>query len=823
MSEFINEVLGGIGSGGSGSGGISGWDPILNPDDIQAGEYKAPGIFILNNDFNGTIDDISSSKKGTIIYFFKNTQRWAIISGEDKNKGVYSTYSALLVAHPVSTDGDFALITNTNSFFAYYNNIWNDTGSSVAPDALRSTNSLSDLIDKVASRINLGVDSTIESNAKLLLKKDKITPITATTKGTASKTVTVQVNAQGDTLSLTEQDIAIHSTQVTDITEVIQDGVNGLLVDSSTIGKTYNDTANTLSLSVKSTSIDNSHISATANIETSKSKQTTITPVLATPQDNDTQEQINNKLVGLSNSLQSQIESRPIGASNGSVYYLTSQSSTIANYELLSFSPDPSPLDIESITINSTTAKASRLIHSYIANADIGAAIINGGNWLFNLFGYVSHLNSSRFEIDVFKRVGTAETLLFTCETTDFSEIEQVSQALNIVNVETTQQDFSCNSTDKIVIKVYGKTDRTQNTTITLLHSGTEYASHIHTPLITLHNNLAGTQGGNSTEKYHLTLTEYSDVQALPLNLSLKQNNIIRVASQTDMLALTNVAINQSIVYVAGEKVQYQLIALPASNIANWQSIASNPSNPTNIVTTSDINTFFAPFSSLYVSASRGSDASGTGTKTKPFATRQGALNSFTAGTPRTIYVEGSTIDTLAFRANDQSMRIITEAKSTHSGNIAFQGINTSIYFESIGGSSSYNVTVNNGGAGGIYFNNCDLTGSIFNESGATGYTEFGVNTAIDNTTINLTGNKYVKALGSGSSITLNQSKGIFDGALLTGSIKAYLTGTSNTSTATIFRSGCQLLKLPARYVKSFPVASSTNIAVLLSIYVIPS
>jgi len=712
MSEQFTEVFGGQGSGGSGSGGIPQWNPTLNPDYIQAGKNKAPGIFVLNNDFNGIIDDISSSKKGTIIYFFKNTQRWAIISGEDKNKGVYSTYSALLVAHPTSTDGDYALITSTNSFFAYYNNTWNNTGSSVAPDALRSTNNLNDLTDKVASRINLGVDSTVQSDAKLLGKKDKITPITATTKGTASKTVTVQVNAQGDTLSLTEQDISITSTQVTDfteasqdaiggalldtptidltyndatnkisadvkdlsldnskiatnadietskskqttitptdaifangdkqsdinnkaqgqinaikalaegkenasnkvsafsatpnntnfptekllkdnldlkvnkdgskvlsdnnftnaykstldnITEVVQDSVDGLLVDSSTIGKTYNDTANTLSLSVKSTSIDNSHISATANIETSKSKQSVITPVLATPQDNDTQEQINNKLVGLSNNLQSQIESRPIGASNGSVYYLTSQSSTIANYELLSFSPDPSALDIESVTINSTTAKSSRLIHSYIANADIGAAIINGGNWLFNLFGYVSHLNSSRFEIDVFKRVGTAETLLFTCETTDFLQIAQVSQALNIVNVETTQQNFSCNSTDKIVIKVYGKTDRTQDTTITLLHSGTEYASHIHTPLITSHNNLSGTQGGNSTEKYHLTLQEYNNVQALPSNLNLKQNitdNLLNTTAKTIVEAINEVKAsndlkaNQSTTYTKTE------------------------------------------------------------------------------------------------------------------------------------------------------------------------------------------------------------------------------------------------------------------------------
>jgi hypothetical protein len=353
-----------------------------------------------------------------------------------------------------------------------------------------------------------------------------------------------------------------YKSTLDNITEVVQDSVDGLLVDSSTIGKTYNDTANTLSLSVKSTSIDNSHISATANIETSKSKQSVITPVLATPQDNDTQEQINNKLVGLSNNLQSQIESRPIGASNGSVYYLTSQSSTIANYELLSFSPDPSALDIESVTINSTTAKSSRLIHSYIANADIGAAIINGGNWLFNLFGYVSHLNSSRFEIDVFKRVGTAETLLFTCETTDFSEIAQVSQALNIVNVETTQQDFSCNSTDKIVIKVYGKTDRTQNTTITLLHSGTEYASHIHTPLIASHNNLAGTQGGSATEKYHLTLQEYNDVQALASNLDLKQNitdNLLNTTAKTivgsinELKTSVDLKANQSTTYTKTE------------------------------------------------------------------------------------------------------------------------------------------------------------------------------------------------------------------------------------------------------------------------------
>jgi hypothetical protein len=325
-----------------------------------------------------------------------------------------------------------------------------------------------------------------------------------------------------------------YKTTLDNLTEVVQDNVNDLLTDSSTIVKTYDDNAGTLSLAIKPSSIDNTHISNTAGIETSKSKQSVITPTLGSYANNDSQEIMNNKAQGNFNNLQSQIDARPIGASNGSVYYLTSQASTIPNYELLTFSPDTSPLDIESITITSTTPKASRLIHSYIANYEIGNAIVNGGNWLFNFYGYVSYLNSSRFEIDIFKRnIAGVETLLFTCETTDFLQIAQVSPELNIVNVETTQQDFSCDTTDKIVIKVYGKTSRSQDTTITLLHSGTEYASHIHTPLIVSHNNLAGTQGGTATEKYHLSLADYNNVLSLGASLALKEDVANKVSSFT--------------------------------------------------------------------------------------------------------------------------------------------------------------------------------------------------------------------------------------------------------------------------------------------------
>ena len=515
-NRFQGRISSGGFSAGGGNEGIPNWNPLTQPDLLQTGTSKS--YVIVGSPTLVPIDDISANVAiGRIVCYDENREgggKWFVASKTD-TENLYTTpsevvdYAELIATFPVVFDyaGKYCKVLSTNTYWEPkligINWVWVDTGQGA--------------IDGY---------SKVEADNLFAGKKDKITPITAATKGSASKTVTVQVNTQGDILSLVEQNIEIISSQVTDIAETIQDGVNTLLTATPTISKSYDDTAGTLSLSVIDGSLANQHISANAGIDTSKSKQAIIAPFLVRPQNGNTQEQINNSTLGLIDNIQSQIETRPIGASNGSVYYLTSQSSAIANYELLSFSPDPSALDIESVTINSTTEKASRLIHSYIANYEIGSAIVNGGNWLFNFYGYVSHLNSSRFEIDVLKRSGTTETLLFTCETTDFSQIAQVSPALNIANVETTQQDFACNLTDKIVVKVYGKTDRSQDTTITLLHSGTDYASHIHTPLIPSHNTLAGTQGGSATEKYHLTLEKYNDVQALNTSLAGKVDKV---------------------------------------------------------------------------------------------------------------------------------------------------------------------------------------------------------------------------------------------------------------------------------------------------------
>jgi hypothetical protein len=193
------------------SGGLESWDPITEPTKIQAGIYTAPGSFILLEDYNGSpIDDISSGSRGDIIYFFPNNNRWAVISAEDKNKGVYQTFLQLQTAYPTAQNGDYALVTATSTFYAWFDDQWNNTGTNVAPDALRSTNNLSDLVDFLVARTNLDVYSKSETN-----------------------------------------------TQIS----------NGVF--------------------------SNVNIATTADIETSKLKQTTITPNVNTPANNDTQDVLN--------------------------------------------------------------------------------------------------------------------------------------------------------------------------------------------------------------------------------------------------------------------------------------------------------------------------------------------------------------------------------------------------------------------------------------------------------------------------------------------------------------------------------------------------
>jgi len=104
----------------------------------------------------------------------------------------------------------------------------------------------------------------------------------------------------------------------------------------------------------------------------------------------------------------------------------------------------------------------------------------------------------------VYKRAsGGTETLLFETQT------EEINATVNqLYNITSVQSEFTILATDRIVIKYYGRTTSVLSPIITIVHSGTDNASHVDTPFQTLHNDLAGIQGGLTTERNHLSDAE---------------------------------------------------------------------------------------------------------------------------------------------------------------------------------------------------------------------------------------------------------------------------------------------------------------------------
>lgn len=90
--------------------------------------------------------------------------------------------------------------------------------------------------------------------AEIDTKVDKIN-ITGTTVGSASKTITQTINAQGQVTSAAEQNISIPSTQVSDFSEAAQDAVGSILTGTATIDLTYDDVNNQIKADVKDASI----------------------------------------------------------------------------------------------------------------------------------------------------------------------------------------------------------------------------------------------------------------------------------------------------------------------------------------------------------------------------------------------------------------------------------------------------------------------------------------------------------------------------------------------------------------------------------------
>jgi len=191
------------------------------------------------------------------------------------------------------------------------------------------------------------------------------------------------------------------------------------------------------------------------------------------------------------------------GSGTGVNFYLTGVASGISNYDVIQKLPNSAIEATKSCIVNNNTV----LLAAYILDAEVNRTLLNGGEWAFDFFHYVSSVHdATHLTYEVYKRASdNTETLLFSADS-------ETITALTVQNyiTKTIQQGFTVVVTDKLVLKIYASTSFNGNITVYLVHSGTLHYSHILSPLVYTHNELESKQGGVTNEYYHLTAAEHS-------------------------------------------------------------------------------------------------------------------------------------------------------------------------------------------------------------------------------------------------------------------------------------------------------------------------
>lgn len=101
--------------------------------------------------------------------------------------------------------------------------------------------------------------------------------------------------------------------------------------------------------------------------------------------------------------------------------------------------------------------------------------------------------------------------------------------AITQQTIDSVQPAFTGFSTaDELAVRLYATTDSAASRTVAYTHGGSTRSSHMHTPLVTLHNSLAGLQGGTSNQYYHMTSTQNSVLDATS-SIQTQLNNTVKL------------------------------------------------------------------------------------------------------------------------------------------------------------------------------------------------------------------------------------------------------------------------------------------------------
>lgn len=195
-----------------------------------------------------------------------------------------------------------------------------------------------------------------------------------------------------------------------------------------------------------------------------------------------------------------------ISVSAALVYYLENGDSGISTYKNLTVTPTSSA-EI-TISTSTTAAQGKVLLKEFItASSSPNRTTYDAGLWEIMDYASVDSLLGNTYIVfDFYRRSsGGTETLLFTATSSEISSL-----TVNSFSSDSFQSAFSASSSDRIVVKYYAVTDNVTPINVTLYLQGSVNASHFHTPFSAQHNDLAGLQGGQNNQYFHLTNDEYT-------------------------------------------------------------------------------------------------------------------------------------------------------------------------------------------------------------------------------------------------------------------------------------------------------------------------
>ena len=195
----------------------------------------------------------------------------------------------------------------------------------------------------------------------------------------------------------------------------------------------------------------------------------------------------------------------PVSAGAGITLFLSITGSSLPTYEYLSQFPIEINETQETVVVNNNQV----LIGKY-ATEQLGRTVVDPGIWEFNTYASVDIPSTGLTQIIVnvyLLTTGGSETFLFSSSTENIT-----TTAATVYTFSVVEQQYSCNTTDYLVVNYSASTTNNFNTTVTLYHGGSLNYSHIHTPFVTLHNDLAGIQGGLAGQYYHLDSNKYNNL-----------------------------------------------------------------------------------------------------------------------------------------------------------------------------------------------------------------------------------------------------------------------------------------------------------------------